>query len=300
MEAAAKSNLKKVRTSRILWMSYIRSADGRFDLRDIPTMLGQVSLELGGKSAHIIFESADLNQGARIITALRPSFTSLTSASLSRHHVEYSSCCLGCSWFLIQYWSRLHGRNKTVRSGNHLRQVHRGVQNVSYMQSRGLSALFRFAQLLVQKGKNTVVADGFHEKAGAGPLVCILSTSTFECARAGPVHVSTPSLRLSHFIVCSVLLPSQSFLENHWATISCPRAFACALEIERRNATRSELMLISFTQVSKQQYEKVWSYIEAGKQAGAKLVLGGQKLPGKGYFISPTSQCRHPHPLTIV
>ncbi|CAL1702137.1 unnamed protein product [Somion occarium] len=40
--------------------------------------------------------------------------------------------------------------------------------------------------------------------------------------------------------------------------------------------------------VSKVQYDKIWSYIDAGKQEGAKCVLGGEKRPGKGYFVDPT------------
>lgn len=40
--------------------------------------------------------------------------------------------------------------------------------------------------------------------------------------------------------------------------------------------------------VSKVQYDKIWSYIESGKAQGAKLVLGGQKRPGKGFFVDPT------------
>ncbi|KAJ2990139.1 hypothetical protein NUW54_g8566 [Trametes sanguinea] len=36
------------------------------------------------------------------------------------------------------------------------------------------------------------------------------------------------------------------------------------------------------------QYDKIFSYIEAGKQQGAKAVLGGEKRPGKGYFVDPT------------
>ncbi|KAL4075938.1 aldehyde dehydrogenase domain-containing protein [Scleroderma yunnanense] len=40
--------------------------------------------------------------------------------------------------------------------------------------------------------------------------------------------------------------------------------------------------------VSKAQYDKIWSYIESGKTQGAKLILGGQKRPGKGYFVDPT------------
>ncbi|KAG6891281.1 hypothetical protein C0992_009473 [Termitomyces sp. T32_za158] len=40
--------------------------------------------------------------------------------------------------------------------------------------------------------------------------------------------------------------------------------------------------------VSKGQYDKVWSYIESGKQEGAKAILGGVKRAGKGYYIDPT------------
>lgn len=38
------------------------------------------------------------------------------------------------------------------------------------------------------------------------------------------------------------------------------------------------------------QYDKIWSYIEAGKQEGATCVLGGEKRPGKGYFVDATSE----------
>ncbi|KAJ3484436.1 hypothetical protein NLI96_g5659 [Meripilus lineatus] len=40
--------------------------------------------------------------------------------------------------------------------------------------------------------------------------------------------------------------------------------------------------------VSKVQYDKIWSYIDAGKQEGATCVLGGDKRSGKGYFVDPT------------
>ena len=42
-------------------------------------------------------------------------------------------------------------------------------------------------------------------------------------------------------------------------------------------------------QVSKMQYDKIWSYIDAGKAQGATLLLGGERRPGKGYFVNPTS-----------
>jgi len=40
--------------------------------------------------------------------------------------------------------------------------------------------------------------------------------------------------------------------------------------------------------VSKTQFDRVWSYIEKGKSEGAKVVLGGEKRSGKGYWVDPT------------
>ncbi|KAG6918928.1 hypothetical protein DXG01_010583 [Tephrocybe rancida] len=40
--------------------------------------------------------------------------------------------------------------------------------------------------------------------------------------------------------------------------------------------------------VSKVQYDKVWSYIESGKQEGAKAIVGGVKRTGTGFFVDPT------------
>jgi len=40
--------------------------------------------------------------------------------------------------------------------------------------------------------------------------------------------------------------------------------------------------------ISRTQYDRVWGYIEAGKQEGAKAVLGGVKRSGKGFFVDPT------------
>ncbi|KAI0676795.1 NAD-aldehyde dehydrogenase [Trametes maxima] len=131
MEAAAKSNLKKV------------------------------SLELGGKSPHIIFESADLDQAANWV-------------GLGILYNTGQDCTAGSRVF---------------------------VQDTIYD---------KFVQLLVEKFKQLKVSDGFDEQAGGGPVV------------------------------------------------------------------------------SKMQYDKIFSYIEAGKEQGAKLVLGGEKRPGKGYFVDPT------------
>ncbi|KXN83709.1 Aldehyde dehydrogenase [Leucoagaricus sp. SymC.cos] len=131
MEAAAKSNLKKV------------------------------SLELGGKSPHLIFESADLEQAANW-------------AALGICYNTGQDCTAG---------SRV------------------------YVQE---SISDKFIQLLVAKVKATVIGDAFDEQSTGGPVV------------------------------------------------------------------------------SKRQYERVWSYIEAGKQEGAKVILGGIKRAGKGYYVDPT------------
>jgi aldehyde dehydrogenase (NAD+) len=42
--------------------------------------------------------------------------------------------------------------------------------------------------------------------------------------------------------------------------------------------------------ISKVQYDRVWGYIEHGKAEGAKVILGGEKRPGKGFYVDPTSE----------
>src|SRR6185312_11487256 len=41
-------------------------------------------------------------------------------------------------------------------------------------------------------------------------------------------------------------------------------------------------------QVNDEQFEKVMSYIESGKQQGAKLMCGGERVGDRGYFVAPT------------
>lgn len=41
-------------------------------------------------------------------------------------------------------------------------------------------------------------------------------------------------------------------------------------------------------QVSQEQLDKIMSYIETGKEDGARLILGGNRIKGKGYFVEPT------------
>ncbi|PPQ64704.1 hypothetical protein CVT24_008331 [Panaeolus cyanescens] len=131
MEAAAKSNLKKV------------------------------SLELGGKSPHLVFESADLEQAA-------------AWAALGICYNSGQDCTAG---------SRVY------------------VQESVYE---------KFLEQLVAKVKAQVISHGFDESSGGGPVV------------------------------------------------------------------------------SKGQYDRVWGYIESGKQEGAKVLLGGVKRSEKGYWVDPT------------
>jgi len=131
MEAAAKSNLKKV------------------------------SLELGGKSPHIVFESADLDQAA--------------------------------NWAALGI---LYNSGQDCTAGSRL-----------YVQD---SVHDKFVDLLVSKTKQLKIGDGFEENVSGGPVV------------------------------------------------------------------------------SKTQFDRVWSYIDSGKEEGAKLVCGGQRQNKKGFFIDPT------------
>ena len=41
-------------------------------------------------------------------------------------------------------------------------------------------------------------------------------------------------------------------------------------------------------QVSSEQFEKILGYIDAGREAGAKVVTGGERASDKGYFVKPT------------
>ncbi|EFI27690.1 aldehyde dehydrogenase [Coprinopsis cinerea okayama7 len=40
--------------------------------------------------------------------------------------------------------------------------------------------------------------------------------------------------------------------------------------------------------VSKGQYDRVWAYIESGKQEGARVLLGGKRRDSPGYYVDPT------------
>ncbi|KAL2870276.1 aldehyde dehydrogenase family protein [Aspergillus lucknowensis] len=53
-------------------------------------------------------------------------------------------------------------------------------------------------------------------------------------------------------------------------------------------------------QVSQVQYDRIMGYIEAGKRAGAKVITGGSRHGGEGYYIQPTIFAGVDENMTIV
>jgi aldehyde dehydrogenase (NAD+) len=49
------------------------------------------------------------------------------------------------------------------------------------------------------------------------------------------------------------------------------------------------LCFTSRLEVSKTQYDRVWSYIESGKKEGAKVIVGGERRTTPGYWVDATS-----------
>src|SRR5262249_39752358 len=45
-------------------------------------------------------------------------------------------------------------------------------------------------------------------------------------------------------------------------------------------------------QVSQEQFDRVMGFVEAGKKEGAQLLVGGNRVGSKGYFIEPTGFTR--------
>lgn len=60
-------------------------------------------------------------------------------------------------------------------------------------------------------------------------------------------------------------------------------------------APRSAVSYTRPRQISKVQFDKVWGYIESGKQEGAKVLVGGDRRAGKGYFVNATGKTLCPN-----
>lgn len=130
-------------------------------------MLLQVSLELGGKSPHLIFESADLEQGMTLIR------TSLNAASFVTFlkYIGHLASTFPNSLLLMVVaaasWAALGICYNTGQDCTAGSRVY--VQEPIYD---------RFIDLLTAKVKATIMGDGFDEISTGGPIV---SCGAFPC-----------------------------------------------------------------------------------------------------------------------
>ena len=85
--------------------------------------------------------------------------------------------------------------------------------------------------------------------------------------------------------------PSRALIEESFFDTFMEKALARTKRIKHGDPLDTETMIGA--QASNDQLEKILSYIDIGKQEGAKLLLGGERveLPGKlkgGFYVTPT------------
>lgn len=51
---------------------------------------------------------------------------------------------------------------------------------------------------------------------------------------------------------------------------------------------RKQKFKTTFLKINDSQFQKILNYIESGKNDGAKLECGGERVGNRGYFIQPT------------
>ena len=112
-----------------------------------------MSLELGGKSPHIIFESADLDQGG-----IDSFISGHTDAEL-----YLMSCDLAANWVALGI---LYNTGQDCTAGSRL-----------FVQE---SIYDKFVKILVEKAKELVITHGFDERASGGPVVRLSSGTLVE------------------------------------------------------------------------------------------------------------------------
>lgn len=117
-------------------------------------MISEVSLELGGKSPQLIFESADLEQGwfHRNLILLSADLHNTFRVLLHRWSCTYPSSAAAWAALGICY-----NTGQDCTAGSRLY-----VQDTIYD---------KFIDILVSTVKATIIGDGFDEKSGGGPLV---------------------------------------------------------------------------------------------------------------------------------
>ncbi|KAI0347037.1 aldehyde dehydrogenase [Trametopsis cervina] len=208
--------------------------------------LKKVSLELGGKSPHLVFESANLEEAAK--------------------------------WAALGI---LYNTGQDCTAGSRV-----------YVQD---SVYDKFLSILISKTKELTIGDGFAENVGGGPVPSAsLNFAGNACEDWKERSLGGPLL----FVAC--LQASRIFAE--YMGYSPFGLVDLDYGPDRRRVLDAFLPIIALVEpalwaeiftalwgaVSKVQYDKIWSYIESGKEQGATLALGGVKRPGKGYYVDPT------------
>ena len=128
---------------------------------------------------------------------------------------------------------------------------------------------FNFSEWTVElggKSPNVIFADAEMEKAIKGSLWAVFSTTGQECVAGSRLFVER---HVYHEVLSSLTEQASRLRVNH--------GFAEKVHIG--------------PVISQQQVDRIVDYIDSGKQAGAELVTGGERLGGdfaKGYFLPPT------------
>lgn len=128
---------------------------------------GQVSLELGGKSPNIVFESADLEQGG----SLEPVPSDSKLSLLTLHHFA-AQRLLGQPWESCTIQVRVFGAGRFQNNGPTVSMLASGEDCTAgsrvYVQD---SVYDKFVDLLIDRVKSTPIGDGFDETVTSGPIV---------------------------------------------------------------------------------------------------------------------------------
>ncbi len=153
---------------------------------------------------------------------------------------------------------------------------HMGIDKVSFtgstevgrkiMEAAAHSNLKRVSLELGGKSPNVIFADADLGKAIKGATWAIFSTAGQECVAGSRLFVEKP---VYDEVVAGLSQEAQRIRVGNGFT---PKVHIGPI-------------------ISDRQLERVMGYIQSGKQAGAEVVSGGERLGGelgKGYFIAPT------------
>lgn len=134
-------------------------------------ILVQVSLELGGKSPQLVFESADIDQGTLTTPYFKNKNKPIRSSSDDLTFARGCETCVpaATNWAALGI---LYNTGQDCTAGSRVY-----VQDTIYD---------KFVATLIDKAKALVIGDGFDEESGGGPVVRTLSPICSESS-SGPV-----------------------------------------------------------------------------------------------------------------